>query len=284
MVLLRNVSAVAASFLAGGLLSDKLQRMCKEPFAQDLHAALPPENSRPNEIMKFGFPTASGTIVKPNYVLGYDTRLRNARWVFEHLNRDLVQTSKSDRMECKFTEDNSIHRFFRSTNEDFFRSGYDRGHLAAAANHRASQRWMEDTFLLSNIVPQHPFMNQQAWNNLEKYVRSLAFHYDNVYVCTGPLYLPQLEPDGKSYVRYEVLGRNRVAVPTHLFKVVVCQRKSKFELLSYVMPNEWVDPRTPLDQFLAPVEAIERDSGLIIFGGLSRDRFHKINHGRETAL
>lgn len=36
----------------------------------------------------------------------------------------------------------------------FRKSGYDRGHLAAAANHRSSQDSMCATFFLSNMSPQ----------------------------------------------------------------------------------------------------------------------------------
>lgn len=48
----------------------------------------------------------------------------------------------------------SIHMFHRSTNADFRGSGFDRGHLAAAANHKWSQKAMDDTFYLSNVAPQ----------------------------------------------------------------------------------------------------------------------------------
>lgn len=48
----------------------------------------------------------------------------------------------------------SIHQFFRSTNKDYFRSGFDRGHLAAAGNHWVTQESKDETFLLSNISPQ----------------------------------------------------------------------------------------------------------------------------------
>lgn len=41
------------------------------------------------------------------------------------------------------------------------------------------------------LCSQNPHLNQNAWNNLEKYSRSLAKHNKNVYVCTGPLYLPR---------------------------------------------------------------------------------------------
>lgn len=51
------------------------------------------------------------------------------------------------------------------------------------------------------------------------FFRKLARKHKNLYVCTGPLYLPKLESDGALYVKYKVIGRNNVAVPTHFFKV-----------------------------------------------------------------
>uniref|UniRef100_G3UKE6 Endonuclease n=1 Tax=Loxodonta africana TaxID=9785 RepID=G3UKE6_LOXAF len=144
-------------------------------------------------------------------------------------------------------------------------SGFDRGHLAAAANHRWSQKAMDDTFYLSNVAPQVvPHLNQNAWNNLEKYSRSLTRTYQNVYVCTGPLFLPRTEADGKSYVKYQVIGKNHVAVPTHFFKVLILEAASgQIELRSYVMPNATVDEAIPLERFLVPIESIERASGLL---------------------
>ena len=41
-----------------------------------------------------------------------------------------------ERSKCEFKEDTSIHPFFRSKNTDYKHSGYDRGHLAPAGNHR----------------------------------------------------------------------------------------------------------------------------------------------------
>jgi len=81
-------------------------------------------------------------------------------------------------------------------------SGFDRGHLAPAGNHKKSQELCDETFYLSNISPQvGAGFNRDKWEHLESYVRKLTKRYKNVYVCTGPLYLPKREPDGKSYVK-----------------------------------------------------------------------------------
>nr|XP_009859536.1 endonuclease G, mitochondrial-like [Ciona intestinalis] len=228
---------------------------------------------RPNQIMRYGFPTNSNLKVRSNYVLSYDRRNRNPNWVFEHLNIDIIKKTKDsiERDQLAFTEDSSIPGWFRSTNRDFAKSGFDRGHMAAAANHNAQATWKADTFYLSNIVPQHPHMNQHAWNNLEKYVRSLCHHNDNVYVCTGPLYLPRKEADGRMFVTYQVIGDNHVAVPTHLFKVILTEKKGRYTLRSYMMPNHYIDPSIPLEQFKCSLENIERAAGFFVFPQLKAE-------------
>lgn len=81
---------------------------------------------------------------------------------------------------------------FRSKNSDYKHSGFDRGHMAAAGNHRVCQKHVDQTFLLSNMAPQVGVgFNRDSWNRLESHVRKLTRTYPNVYVCTGPLYLPK---------------------------------------------------------------------------------------------
>jgi len=242
------------------------------------------QGSQVGKIMKHGFPSLDNIRSFDDFVLAYDRRNKTAHWVFEHLTFDKVKKQDGiDRESCKFQEDGSVHPHFRSTNQDYKNSGYDRGHLAAAGNHRWSKQAMEQTFNLSNISPQvGKGFNRDAWNSLEKYVRHLTKSYTNVYVCTGPLYLPRREPDGKSYVKYEVIGPNNVAVPTHFFKVVVCENGSSgYELLSFVMPNQILPESVKLSNYLVPIESIERSSGLLLFDRIARNRFLKIN-GKQT--
>ncbi|XP_026547708.1 endonuclease G, mitochondrial [Notechis scutatus] len=215
------------------------------------------------ELAKYGLPGLSQLRSRDSYVLCYDPRARSALWVVERLDAAALRGS-SERAACDFREDDSIHPYHRASNADYRGSGFDRGHLAASANHKWSQKAMGDTFYLSNIAPQNPHLNQNAWNNLEKYSRSLTKTHQNVYVCTGPLFLPRMEPDGKMYVKYQVIGRNHVAVPTHFFKVLILEKpQGEVELQSYVMPNAPIDENIPLERFLVPIESIERSSGLL---------------------
>ena len=112
-------------------------------------------NNNLNEIMKHGFPSFENIRTFDDFALSYDRRNRNPNWVLEHLTKEKVTNVPGiDRAKSEFITDEKIHPYFRATNADFKRSGYDRGHLAAAGNHRWSQTAMNETFHLSNISPQ----------------------------------------------------------------------------------------------------------------------------------
>jgi endonuclease G, mitochondrial len=123
--------------------------------------------------------------------------------------------------------------------------------MAAAGNHKFSQACCDQTFFLTNMAPQvGKGFNRDTWNRLERHVRKLVKVYPNVYICTGPLYLPKRETNGKNYIKYEVIGTNHVAVPTHFYKIIVGETASgKYEMESYVMPNQVIDDETPIKLF-----------------------------------
>ncbi len=83
----------------------------------------------------------------------------------------------------------------------------------------------------------------------------------------------RLDPvDNKLYVKYQVIGPNQVAVPTHFFKVIIGQQNNgELDIYSYLMPNEPIDNATPLDQFLVAPELIEQNVGFLI----TTEKIHK---------
>lgn len=58
------------------------------------------------------------------------------------------------------------------------------------------------------------------------------------------------ENDGKTYIKYQVIGASTVAVPTHFFKVIAMETPDlNYELEAYVMPNAPISDETPLHVF-----------------------------------
>jgi endonuclease G len=150
----------------------------------------------------------------------------------------------------------------------YARSGYDRGHQVPAADAKFTQEAMDETFFLSNMCPQvGEGFNRDYWAHFEDFGRRLTQKYASVRIITGPLYLPKLDPvDNKWRVSYEVIGTPaNVAVPTHFFKVFFGEDGTTggdVAIGAFVLPNAAIPNSKPLTDFVVPLEAIERASGL----------------------
>ncbi|EIW60632.1 ribonuclease [Trametes versicolor FP-101664 SS1] len=236
-------------------------------------------------VLKYGNPgPIADILVRRAYVAGYDRRLRHPAWTAEHLTLASLGKSKleprevgeaGDRSNSQFSEDQSIPAMFRAKLQDYFRSGYDRGHMVPAADAKISQEAMNETFLLTNIAPQvGAGFNRHYWAYLEDWCRRLTSSFSDVYVFTIPLYLPKLEADGKWRVSHEVIGSPpNISVPTHFAKVVLAAKPSspstpdvaEISAGAFVLPNAVIPDEAKLESFLVPIDAVERAAGLTLF-------------------
>lgn len=219
---------------------------------------------RGREIMKYGVPD-TGHMVRyySNHVLVYDQQKRIPMWVAEHLTRENL-TGSANRRHAKFTPDPSVDAVFSAENGDYWKSGWSRGHMAPAGNNKMSQTAMQDSFYLSNILPQDLDNNAGFWNRLEMYCRDLTKKFSNVFVISGPLTLPKQQEDGKKVITYQVIGENNVAVPTHLFKVIIVEDKNHHTKAvgCFVVPNEPIGYEHHLKEFQVDIRDLEKALGI----------------------
>jgi endonuclease G len=215
----------------------------------------------------------------------YDKRLRNPAWSCIRLpsSRKNNQSSaleedaqKAERSLSKFKPDPNIPAPFRTRPEDYKASGFDRGHLVAAADVLgSSQEDMDKTFYMSNISPQvGAGMNRGFWQMLERFVRRLTYKYDDVFVCSGPLFLPELDEATSTWrVKYQVIGpKHDIAVPTHFFKCVHAKSNERSSQSCFVIPNRPIDHQSEsLSEFEVPVREVERLAGFELFPQLAGD-------------
>ena len=75
-----------------------------------------------------GVPSTEHLRFHQNFVLSFDSAKRNAKWVLEHITKDM-SSGQGSRADVKFFEDAGLEPRFRSRLEDYRNSGYDRGHL-----------------------------------------------------------------------------------------------------------------------------------------------------------
>ena len=116
--------------------------------------------------------TTNYLAVKKGYVMSYNGVEGRANWVGWTLRAsDLGPIDRSNR----FREDTNLPRGFKRVDDDDYReSGYDRGHLCNSEDRTSTEYLNEETFLMSNMIPQTPELNRGPFKFLEAYCRKLV--------------------------------------------------------------------------------------------------------------
>lgn len=200
-------------------------------------------------------PVAGEQIIEHmGYTLSYNEENEVASWVAYELTRNEV-LGTSERAD-DFREDPMVITG-SATLSDYRSSGYDRGHLAPAADFKWSDDAMSDTFYMSNMTPQEPSFNRGIWADLEAVVRTFAYDNGIVYVVTGPVLT-----DGP----YETIGSNEVSIPKNFYKTILDYSGSERKGIAFVLPNEGSDKS--LQSYAMSIDDAERITGLDFYPSL----------------
>ncbi|HOF84177.1 MAG TPA: DNA/RNA non-specific endonuclease [Treponemataceae bacterium] len=189
------------------------------------------------------------------HTLQYNNTWRNPDWVAYELTAEEAETILVKRA-SRFVTD-SRPEVTSAEDSDYRRSGYDRGHLAPAADMRFSPEAMRDCFYYSNIAPQHPRLNRGIWLTLENRTRQWAKEYGAVFITTGPVY-----SSGDT-----TIGNNQVRVPAAFYKVLLDYRSRPPKAAGFLFPNTDEGPGT-LAGHMVPVDAVEAATGIDFFAAL----------------
>lgn len=218
-----------------------------------------------------GIPGKADTIiVRPGYALGYSEYHEQALWVIYKLTAEEVM-AKSVRRNNRFKSDFGIPTGSAAP-DDYLNSGYDRGHLAPAADMAFSERTMSDSFYMSNISPQNPSFNRGIWAKLEAQIRLFAVTEKEVYVVTGAIL-----PNEKTLT----IGANRVTVPTHFFKVIYDLTQPR-KMIGFILPNR--AEKCQLKDFAVSVDEVENATGLDFFSLLPEEEQKELESSVSVEL
>lgn len=189
------------------------------------------------------------------YTVSYNNTYKTPNWVAWELTREETQ-GKEDRKD-KFVPDPDLPEP-RVEHADYTRSGYDRGHMAPAADMKWSEEAMAQSFYMSNICPQNQKLNRDDWGDLEETCREWAKKYGRVYIVCGPIY------DKKNPKR---IGKHQVAVPDRFFKVVLIENRKNPMAMGFLFDN--AAHHQALEKYMVTVDSVEAVTKLDFFSKLS---------------
>ena len=224
--------------------------------------------------LPLGSPSKGKVLGRARYIVSYNPQLKVPNWVAYPVDgkKNEIQVDRPN-----FVVDPDLKRTIASTSVDYSRSGYDKGHLVSPLDISShGLQAVREAYFLSAVAPQTPVLNRRTWKNIENWTRVYAEHTgDIVYVTAGPAFIgvgKRAKPNGMQVL---TIG-DRVAVPTHFFRVHLRFSQGKPDVIAFLVPNDSdLDPHP--EKYLVSLAVIENATGLGFFPdaldehGLDRD-------------
>ena len=215
------------------------------------------------EIPEWKTTTTHQQIKNLGYTSSYNTSYGIPNWVAYELTRSEAASHEAERTN-KFQADPKVIGKSAS-NSDYKGSGYDKGHMAPAADMKWSKTVMEQSFYFTNICPQAPGLNRGAWKDLEEEIREWAIRDSALVIICGPLFT-------KEPIKY--IPETHVAIPDAYFKVVCSPYTEEARAIAFVFPNSKASkhPR----EYVVTIDSVEKMTGMDFLSQLPDEIENKI--------
>jgi endonuclease G len=160
--------------------------------------------------------TTNYLMQKMTYTLSYNSAQGKPNWVSWHL--DNTWLGSATRCDCFASDVLLPSGVYRVSSSSYTNSGFDRGHNCPSGDRTFSSTDNRETFLMTNMMPQAPVNNQQTWERLESYCRTLVSQGNECYIICGSYGQGGTGSKGGTTL---TIDNGRVTVPKQIWKVVI---------------------------------------------------------------
>lgn len=205
-------------------------------------------------------------IQRPVEAIDYNDTHRQPNWASWHLTA--ADVGSSGRSSSFFVDTNLPSNFYRVLTTDYSGSGYDRGHMCPSADRTDTTANNDQTFLMSNIIPQSPDNNQGVWANLETYCRTLAQASNEVLITCGP----------EGFDGSRTASSGSIFIPSNVWKIIVVVPQGSGSTLDRItaasrviavnIPNIAGIRSDPWQKYLTSVNQLQTNTGFTFFTAL----------------
>jgi endonuclease G, mitochondrial len=188
-----------------------------------------------NDPLLFGNPTNAKTnatfaenylIDQTYYKIAYSSSRAIPVWVGWHLqSEDMGSTPRQD----DFRGDPKLPiNWYKVETSNYSGSLFDRGHNIPSADRTSSVAANSSTFLMTNIIPQAPMLNQGPWEGLEDYLRNtLVGTTKEAYIFSGNYGTGGYNSNN---ILANTIDNGNITVPKQVWKVAVIMPKGNNDL------------------------------------------------------
>ena len=139
-----------------------------------------------------------------------------------------------------------------ATPADYVGTGYDKGHAAPDGDLSWTQQVEYESFLMTNMYPQHGSLNRGIWKLLETSVRGWAVQTNQSYT----IYV------GAFYGAGDPTIGNGVIVPHGYYKIVINNQTKQIAGWAFPHTKPYVNLGNDLTKFRLPIAQIEQQAGV----------------------
>jgi len=213
---------------------------------------------------------------KKYFALSYNNSKGIPNWVSWRLTKDDLGTARRKRTfdtDADLTDD-----FNKITHKDYVGSGFDRGHMCPHSDRAKDKESSFATFVVTNIIPQAPEVNQGIWNDLEIYVRSLVEDGKRtLFIVAGPA-----GQGGRGKLGFRTTigpeGRPPVVVPAKCWKVILVlgaggeKVDDRSRVIAVIMPNDNnINTNLSWSRYRVALKDVEALTGYTFFADAFKD-------------
>ena len=191
------------------------------------------------------YPKAETVLCNEGYAVGFSTSTGTPQWTANVLNQYQVEHATVKRKDNFRADIRVPHQASVSV---FHATGYDKGHLVPFEDLAYDNVAADESFLMTNIVPQISENNRQIWKAVEMKMRKLPKTYGPIFVITGPVY------DGNSS-----LMKDGTKIPSYMFKIAFSKENKKS--WAVLIPNQGLKAKE-MGKYISSHEEISRRIGI----------------------
>jgi endonuclease G len=219
--------------------------------AWEQRAPLPPQQCQVHS--PYGFAQtqrATQPICREAYLVAYDAPVRIPAYVAYTL-------MPQNALGCfprtnAFVADQSLGGT-GATPADYAGTGYDKGHAAPDGDLSWSQIVEYESFLMTNMYPQHGSLNRGIWKLLETSIRGWAVQLNQPFT----IYVGAFYGAGNEFI-----GNNKVIVPHGYYKIVINNQTGAIAGWAFPHTKPYVNLGNDLTKFRMPVAQIQQQAGV----------------------